>query len=223
MVTAEPLDRSVWARARWLVLAPHPDDETLGAGALIGHAATTDRLAGITYLTDGTGSHPEGTPGLAIARRAEARRAVRHLAGGRVPIDWIGWRDAHPHDSESARFRRDAMRLGARLRRHRVDAIAVSADTDTHCDHIAAHRLAVAAIRLARRPVDLFIYHVWSEPAGAPARRIRTRPVLLGRRRQALRAHRSQLTPAFGPGFRLATERQRMAPSDTLVLQRPSR
>ena len=41
------LERSPWRSARWLVIAPHADDETLGAGALIHQAAEAGRLAGV--------------------------------------------------------------------------------------------------------------------------------------------------------------------------------
>jgi N-acetylglucosamine malate deacetylase 1 len=219
MVSVEPLNRSVWTYARWLVLAPHPDDETLGAGALIGETAAAGRLAGVTYLTDGTGSHPAGTRGIAAARRSEARTALRRLACRPVAIDWLGWKDSHPHAPSSPVFARDAQRLAARLRRQRIDAIAVSSNADTHCDHVAAYRLAAAAIRLAHRQVDLFCYHVWSSPPLDRARRVRTGASLPGRRRHALRAHRSQLTPAYGKGFRLTHTQQRMTSSDTLILR----
>lgn len=219
MVSAEPLDRSVWSRARWLVLAPHPDDETLGAGSLIAHAAAHGRLAAVAYLTDGTGSHPAGTQGLAAARRVEAGRAVARLADRSIPIGWIGWRDAHPPEEGSPHFLRDAMRFGALLRRRRIDAVAVTDLAESHCDHVAAHRLAGAAIRLARRPIALFSYHVWGTPSDHRARRIRTEPMALGRRRHALQAHRSQLSAALGDGFRLPAERCRMAATDVLTLQ----
>lgn len=62
-------------RARWLIVAPDPDDETLGAGALIHETAARRQLAGIAYLTDGTGSHPHGTP--ESAQHAGERHASR--------------------------------------------------------------------------------------------------------------------------------------------------
>ena len=220
MVRAEPLGSSVWARSRWLVLAPHPDDETLGAGALIAEVARKGRLAGVAYLTDGSGSHPIGTQGLSSARRSEAGRAIRRLAKGPVTIEWIGWQDAHPPSVDSARFAQASQRLGALLRRARIDAVAVTDQAESHCDHVAAFHLAAAAVRSARRPIDLFAYHVWSTDEAVPARRIRTAPLLPGRRRSALRAHRSQLTPAYGEGFRLPADRLRMAPCDTLTLRR---
>jgi N-acetylglucosamine malate deacetylase 1 len=220
VVTALPLASSVWRKARWLVLAPHPDDETLGAGALIAEAARDGRLGGIVYLTDGTGSHPPDTRGLAAARRREAGHALRRLGGLNLPIDHLGWQDAHPHRSGSPAFLRDARRLAAWLRARRIDAVAVTDRNEHHCDHVAAYHLARAAIDAARRPIALFSYHVWGEPPGDAVRRFRTGPVLPGRRRHALRAHRSQLSPLFGAGFRLDAGKQRMPATDCLSLRR---
>lgn len=220
MVSAEPLAKSPWRRARWLILSPHPDDETLGCGALIANVARASRLAGIVYLTDGTGSHPAGTSGLATARKREAGHAVRRLAGGGVRIDWLAWRDADPHDDDDPAFGRDAGRLAAWCRQRRVDAIAVTDAFEPHCDHAAAYRLANAAACLARRPIALFAYHVWSPPPSDRNRRVRTTAIKPGRRRRALRAHRSQLTPAFGAGFRLDRAQQRMAAIDCLTLRK---
>lgn len=221
MVT-EALASTRWSRARWFVVAPHPDDETLGAGSLIAHAALRRSLGGIAYLTDGTGSHPPGTPRLAVVRRAEARRALFRLGAGAVGAKWIGWPDARPHVPDSAAFFRDAGRLAAVLRRHRIDAVAVSDVTDAHCDHVAAYHLVDAAIRLSRRRIALFAYHVWG---GRPrrARSIVTPPMLRGVRRHALRAHRSQLSPILGDGFRLPREKLRMRAVDTLTLRKGGR
>ncbi|TWC96599.1 LmbE family N-acetylglucosaminyl deacetylase [Sphingobium sp. AEW010] len=215
---AEPLAQSRWAQARWLVLAPHPDDETLGAGALITHCAANGRLGGIVFLTDGTGSHPEGTPRVAATRRREARNALGRLGAKAIPTIWMGWRDAHPHSSDSKAFARDTGRLAALLRWHRIDAIAVSDKSEAHCDHVAAYKLAEAARRKARRPVALFAYHVWSE-APRRARRIATPVMPVGQRRHALLAHRSQLSPVIGQGFRLPQEKLRMVAQDVLALR----
>jgi LmbE family N-acetylglucosaminyl deacetylase len=220
VVKAEPLGLSVWSRSRWLVLAPHPDDETLGAGALIAEVAREGRLAGISYLTDGSGSHPVGTQGLSSARRSEACLAIRRLAPRPVAVEWIGWKDAHPPSVDSMQFAFASQRLGALLRRTQIDAIAVTDLAESHCDHVAAFHLAASAVRSARRAIDLFAYRVWSADTDGSARRIRTARLLPGRRRSALCAHRSQLTPAYGEGFRLPKDRLRMAPCDTLTLCR---
>jgi LmbE family N-acetylglucosaminyl deacetylase len=218
----EPLVTSPWARARWLVLAPHPDDETLGAGALIAHTAALSRLGAIVFLTDGTGSHPDGTPRLAMTRQKEARRALGRIVADSPPIVWMGWRDACPHEIDSPAFARDAARLGALLRYRRIDAIAVTDHSEDHCDHRMAYHLAQAAARKAHRAVTLFAYHVWSAPPGG-VRRVATPPMSTGRRRDALRAHRSQMSSVIGDGFRIPREKLRMPAVDVLTLRKLGR
>ncbi|MGF7154745.1 PIG-L deacetylase family protein [Novosphingobium gossypii] len=222
MVKMEPLTSSRWSRARWLVLAPHPDDETLGAGALIAHSSATHRLGGIVFLTDGTGSHPEGTPRVAITRRKEARHAIGRLTATAPCITWMGWRDAHPYRCDSLAFSRAANRLAALIRWRRIDAIAVTDHSETHCDHVVAYSLAEAALRRAHRRVTLFAYHVWSD-SPARVRRIATPAMPIGQRRHALLAHRSQMSPILGDGFRLPRRMLRMPAHDVLTLRQDRR
>lgn len=215
-----PLATRPWATMRWLVIAPHADDETLGTGALIAQTTAWGTLAGIAFLTDGCASHPPGTPHIRSVRRREAGHAIRRLGAGAVPVHFINWRDANPHAQGDPAFTRDAALLAARLCDMRVDAIAVTAEGEAHCDHEAAFLLARAAVRQARRPVRLFQYHVWSEPGPRPRRILRTAPIQAGRRRHALAAHRSQLTLAYGAGFRLSPTMRRMTAVDHLYLYR---
>lgn len=218
MSFAQPLHASRFAAARWLVLAPHADDETLGAGALIAETAKAGRLAGVIYLTDGAGSHDYGGSKLARLRRREARWAVWRLAGHAAPPPvFLDWPDAKPFAAGSATWRATVRRLAALIRDRRVDAIAVTDAREPHCDHTAFHVLACAAVAAARRPVALFDYRVWTDPAVPAARRVlRTRSMPPGRRRHALMAHRSQTSAVFGSGFRLARAAWRMPASDLL-------
>lgn len=214
-MSAMPLAESPWRRARWLVIAPHPDDETLGAGALLHEVAAEGRLAGIVYLTDGGGSHPASTPQLRSVRRREARRAATLLAAPVTPIDWLGWADGRPHAAGSLPFRHTARRIAAILRQRQVDALAVSDPGDAHCDHAAAFEVAAASCAAACRKVQIFTYSVWGKPA-TRGRPVRTSAMLIGQRQGALAAHRSQLSPTMGEGFRLPASMRRMPAFDTL-------
>lgn len=221
MVGAERLSTTRWRNAQWLVIAPHADDETLGAGALIAEAAAANRLAGVAVLTDGTGSHPHADgrsrTRLAAMRRAEAGAACRILAGpGCRPI-FLDWPDAHPPESGSDAWRDTVRALASLCRREGVDAIAVTASVEPHCDHAAASHLAQAVAAAALRPITIFEYCVWG--AAPPARCVVTRPLAPGRRRAALAAHRSQLTSAFGNGFSLPDAQRAMADRDRLYLR----
>lgn len=213
---ARLIDRSPWRRARWLVIAPHPDDETLGAGALIYHAAARKRLAGIVFLTDGGGSHPQGTAGLRAVRRREARQAVGLLSARSAPVDWLGWADGEPCPTGSARFERTARRMAAIIRDRQVDALVVSDPGDGHCDHIAAFDLACAIRSRSHRKLQIFTYSVWG-PAVSRGTRYRTAVMPTSLRRRALCAHRSQLSASMGEGFRLPSPMRRMPATDCLV------
>lgn len=221
-LSARALASSAMASARWLVLAPHADDETLGCGALIADAASRGALAAVVILTNGVGSHSHDGPGsrarLISARRREAARAVRMLVGGSHPIPlFLDWPDAQPFASGEPGFERARRRLSAICRELHVDAVAVTAHHEPHCDHEAAYRLAGAVAASAMRPVRVFEYVVWArEPPGEGYRALRTPPMPIGRRNSALAAHRSQLTPQFGDGFRLPASKLRMPAFDLL-------
>lgn len=212
-----PLARSRQARARWAVLAPHPDDETIGVGALIAQTG-----AGVVYLTDGSGSHPLPGAGdrarLIRCRAREAAAAIRRLAGRDAPVPlFLGWRDGHPPAAGTPAFAATVRRLARHLERRSIDAVAVTARDETHGDHVAAHALARAAARRARRRVAVFAYRVWG---GAMPRGVRpplvTAAMPPGRRRHALAAHRSQMGAALGPGFRVPPHLRRPPARDLL-------
>ncbi len=227
MVTRAPqhsLSARPWRSLRWLILAPHPDDETLGAGALIAQAAGAGRLAGVVYLTDGSGSHAVQSRRLIQTRKREAAVALHRLTGNRIgaPIH-MGWQDAAPAQPDSAPFDRACRSLATLCRRWRVDAVAVTALHEPHCDHAAAARLAYAVQKRAKRRLVIAEYVVWGDaPDGRTHRAVGTAPMPPGTRRHALHAHRSQLTASHGPGFRLPADRQRMPARDILYLRRRS-
>lgn len=207
-----------------MVLAPHTDDETLGAAALIAQAVADDLLAGVVYLTDGVGSHPHADRAsrarLGAARRTEGRAALRRLGAKTTPL-FLDWPDAGPALAGSPAFEEAKRRLASLCRARRVDAIAVTAAQEPHCDHAAACELARAVACVAIRPLAVFEYVVWGEP---PSPRTHdaffTAPMLPGPRRAALAAHRSQLTPLLGRGFSLPAQQRRMADLDRLYRER---
>jgi len=222
-VVTAALSSRQWRDLRWLVLAPHPDDETLGAGALIAQTAKAGRLAGLVYLTDGAGSH-DATPRLAVIRRREAARAVQRLSGGRArqPVH-LDWKDAAPARPGDLLFERTVRYVAVLCRRWRVDALAVTAWHEPHCDHAAATALAYAVHARAMRRLVVAEYLVWADELDQRARHaIHTAPMAAGQRRLALAAHRSQLSAAYGPGFRLSPEQRRMAAQDILYVRRRS-
>jgi LmbE family N-acetylglucosaminyl deacetylase len=192
-------------RRRWLILVPHPDDETLGSGQLICALTDAGQPPQVVYLTDGAASHPGSPtwslPRLAALRRREARAALRDLMGPDAPPPlFLDWPDAKPWREGENGFERAARRLAGLMRRGRLSAIATTWPHEPHCDHAAAAALARCAAGRARPPVQLYWYLVWGwdrpEAADLTAERaiaLTPRPRHRLARRRALTRHRSQL------------------------------
>ncbi len=192
-------------RRRWLILVPHPDDETLGAGQLICALADAGRPPQVVYLTDGAASHPDSPTWsrlrLAARRRLEARAALRDLMGRTAPPPlFLDWPDAEPWREGDKAFERAARRLAGLMRRRRASAIATTWAGEPHCDHAAAAALARSAARRAGPQAELYAYVVWGWDQPEAARLASDRAIVLESparhrqaRRRALTRHRSQL------------------------------
>src|SRR5205814_10349891 len=71
---------TVTAETRLLVIAPHPDDEVLGAGGLMQRVHSTGGVIRVVYLTDGDG-YPEG---VRVEDRVDVPTAADYRGYGRL-------------------------------------------------------------------------------------------------------------------------------------------
>jgi LmbE family N-acetylglucosaminyl deacetylase len=176
-----------------IVVAPHPDDETLGAGGLIASYARCLRPVIVVSVTDGEAADP-GWAGLRAIRRAELRRALSLLSPQMILHTRLGLADGHVARHEQS------------LRRHllslvRPGAILVAPyERDGHCDHDAVGRVCrqVAAeceLRLARYPI--WAWHQLDSSAlrGANWGRYELSPEARVAKASALNAFKSQMRP----------------------------
>ena len=191
-----------------LVLAPHPDDETLGCGAAIMSALASGRRVVVALLTGGGASHPASRthppPALVALRRREFAAALATLAAepGKGALDslFLGLSDAAvPHTT--AALAPLAQKLAAITERRGLDAVWSTWRGDPHTDHQAAARLAdlvVAHAATDGRPMVRRDYAVWGR-FGAPVPAGRVLPFAPGEWRAAksaaMAAYASQLTP----------------------------
>jgi LmbE family N-acetylglucosaminyl deacetylase len=78
---------------RVLVLAPHPDDETLGCGGTLKRLCTMGKEVMVVFLTEGEKADPEarGKKRYAETRRREATKAMRVL--GVRAYEFLGFPD----------------------------------------------------------------------------------------------------------------------------------
>jgi len=215
----------------FLVLAPHPDDESLGCGGLIAESVARGRPVHVMILSDGAASHPGSAsfppPRLAALRAEEARAAVSEL--GLDPerdLSFLGLPDAALPSRGAALDDAAAAVLRAIEAEPPPATVFTTWGHDPHRDHAAARAIAGAVVR-ALRPSQptLFAYPVWGwtfahaipsvptppEPyLSEPLRGVRLAVArhLLAKRR-AVAAHRSQCTAMIADdpaGFRLPPE-----------------
>lgn len=144
-----------------LILAPHPDDESLGCGALIAALAAAGRPPRIAVVSDGAMSHPNSRTyprsRLVALRQEETRSAVAAL--GLDPardLLFLGLPDAGVPNAGPAFDRA----LASLLALPRPGAILAAWQHDPHRDHIATWALAAALAR-ATPGARLLAYPVW--------------------------------------------------------------
>ena len=184
-----------------VVVAPHPDDETIGASALITAAADARRAIALVALTDGEGSHRGSAEypaeRLATLRKGEQDAAMAVLCGEfrpetlrlSLPDGASQW---HPHFAESA------ARIATLCDEIGATALAATLPDDPHPDHQAAGQLA-SAVRTLRPRLRLLFYPVWLARLGDDETIDADRlvpfnvPVPLARKKESLACHASQL------------------------------
>jgi len=173
--------------SRVVILAPHPDDETLGCGALIASARRRGLFVAVIALTDGQASHPGSRrwppATLARVRRAELRRAMARLGQPQSRVRFMGGQDGHLCGQDPA------LALRRIFYRWRATTVLVTSPLDHHVDHQAAYSLAVRATYSTE--IKLATYRVWSKPLGGA--RCLSRET--SAKRWAMAAHRSQIGP----------------------------
>lgn len=183
-----------------MVLAPHPDDEVLGCGALLADCWHSGTPAHVVCLTDGAASHPNSKKNVAAIRAKELADAITILGGdARSDLTCLGYPDAALHyvplDTVVARLASLIDKLGSLI-------LIAPSPLDPHCDHVTA---ALIATRLSslHPHLRLIYYPIWSRWAGAGAapavpdcRRL-FYPVDTGLKSRAIAAHASQQGKVF--------------------------
>lgn len=153
---------------RVLIVAPHPDDETIGAWGLMRRLRRNGAAVEVIVVSDGGGSHPASRawpkPRLVQARMRETRQAMRAI--GILPGACTFLR--LPDGELALRSAQLQSRLRTSLwRRRPVVLIIGPAIGDAHPDHDAVAR---ALWRLRRRGERRLSYHVWPEGAATGSR-----------------------------------------------------
>jgi LmbE family N-acetylglucosaminyl deacetylase len=197
----DALPAFVWpACRRVVVVSPHPDDETLGAGGLIGTALDRGVPVLVVSVTDGEAA--SAAPGLADVRRTELGAALQCLDPHRsIRTLRLGVADGRVPESLAAVTREISRHLEPR------DLVVCPLPDDGHPDHGASAAAAIAAARGVGATVRC--YPVWAWHCHEPSRsvlvhgeRLAFTESILSRKRSAAACYTSQLegdTPVVPP------------------------
>lgn len=195
----EPLD--IAACPGMTIIAPHPDDETLGLGATVAMLCAAGVDVQVVSVSDGgaaySGSEPDRRAELETVRWAEVRRAARLLNAGE-PI-----RLRLPDGELDRHAQQLAQRIAALLAGFPAGRwCAATWRGDGHPDHEAVGRAAAAA---ATASGAVFVeYPVWmwhwarpDDPAvpWSRARRVRLTDEAMAMKRRAIQCFSSQIQP----------------------------
>lgn len=142
------------AHRRVVVVAAHPDDETIGAGGVLQSLRAAGAEITVVVATDGEAAYPglgaSARGELARRRRVELAAALHVLGLSGAPVHWLGLPDSALADHTTAlREALEPLLVGA-------DAYLAPWPLDPHPDHRAAGLAAAAAA-----PVTT---HGWSYP-----------------------------------------------------------
>jgi LmbE family N-acetylglucosaminyl deacetylase len=179
-----------------VIVSPHPDDETLGAGALIAAHRRLGLPVTVVAVTDGENAY-EDYPGLGDVRIKEHTKAIHFLGGHGVNIVRLGLTDSGL--SQHERALEDALTELATPDHH----IIAPWTGDFHPDHEICGRIAEKVARKCKARLSWYFFWTWHRGtprtiAGLDLRIFSFADDLLDQKLSALRCHRSQLAHPLG-------------------------
>jgi LmbE family N-acetylglucosaminyl deacetylase len=224
-VRRDPIEQALPAPASFvdgcgptLVIAPHPDDESIGCGGLIALLRAADIPVCVALMSDGAMSHPHSELFDAAARRSLREAEMRHALGllgvarghlrtlglpdGSVPAGSSPATEGEPPSAQGFLFTQAVTELHALIFEFAPTTLVLPWRRDPHPDHRACWRIATAACRELEAPPRMLEYLVWTMERGDEAARPRDDEVRAWRldvsdvveaKRAAIESHRSQL------------------------------
>jgi LmbE family N-acetylglucosaminyl deacetylase len=205
--TPVPLD----ARSldRTLVLAPHPDDESLGCGGTLALLRKAGYPVHVVFVSDGTQSHPN-SPGypaerLRDLREKEARQALGELQISDKEVTFMRLPDRHVPMPDDAGFDEAVDALVAVIQQFNPSTVLVPYERDPHPDHRATYALLLSALDTMGKEEQprVLEYLIWLWELGRPddlpkpGERLVLQvdiDAVVDQKKRAINAHQSQVT-----------------------------
>jgi LmbE family N-acetylglucosaminyl deacetylase len=216
-----PPSFKITAVHRALVVAPHPDDESLGCGGLLALLAMQKCEILIVFVTDGGASHLHSRSWtrarLAAQRRTEAATALDELGLGSARREFLNLRDADMPIPGSKEWCAVATRVTEIVDLLSPELVILPWRRDPHCDHRASWQMMHEVLGSPCSAIMLE-YAVWLDELGTPDDRPQPGEAeflaidigqVVPAKKRAIAAHRSQTTALVDDdpeGFRLGTK-----------------
>jgi LmbE family N-acetylglucosaminyl deacetylase len=193
--TRYPFTLAAYKRAprNVLVVAPHPDDDVIGAGGMMALLAKSGHAVFSLYVTADRGCPAvpgaAGKKALAGMRQREAIAALKAVnARGAVFFTYGSSALQHGKKSEAVNA------IGEVLSYFRPESVYVPAPFDRHPTHCAVLNLTLTALRSIRAFVPrLFGYSVWGGVYGARGLTAVDISGVANLKKKAIRKHSSQI------------------------------
>ena len=192
---------------RTLMFAPHPDDESIGAGGLLAHIAHSGGMVRVVFLTNGDNNpwpqrayrrqwpiSSRDRRAWGRLRRLEARCALRVLGVASAGTSFLGF----PDDGLAQIVRKDRDRLvepiANALREFRPTLLVVPSLEDFHADHRATYRATLRALFPPEMPKpELALAYIVHGKLRSPDVEIALCDGDIERKRKAIECHQTQL------------------------------
>lgn len=154
-ITANPIELRFQPGDRLLLLSPHPDDEVIGCGGLLGQALAHQAEVWVFYLTDGARG------GQAATRRAEVEAVQQYCLRelGRTFTATFG-----THQELALDLRAVQQEVAALCRQVSPQYIFLPHEADNHRDHRDTNLAlqALAGKLCSQYQVKLLGYEIWN-------------------------------------------------------------
>ena len=202
-----PLSDAELRTRRFVVLAAHPDDETLGAGGLVASLVSLGAALEVLVCTAGEGSHPESptfTPQRLGAVRLEEFAAALTALGVKDHWHYLDLPDRGLETGTgtvAAAIRDAARRLSAAPGSEAKDVVLVAPyRADGHADHdalgsVAAQVAAVDGHGLLEYPLWYWHWATPDHPGWRAWLRFHLGESAQAAKERAMRAHTTQIQP----------------------------
>jgi N-acetylglucosamine malate deacetylase 1 len=149
-----------------LVVAPHPDDETLGCGGVLAKITRAGGTVYVLFVTDGSASHP-GHPVLSPVRLAALRRDEARAATGALGIKWhnvffLDTPDGTLASLDLAHTDEVVAKIADILTKTTAEVLLLTYRHDGSTDHEASIAIVQEALRLTGQQPQILEFPIWA-------------------------------------------------------------